>query len=78
MLQGFIFSEEVIEKKIESVEVDVPIQRWNDDDQCQLHHEVKQWIDCQLDEVEGLCHKTEQLSMQSGVKNMVMRERSQP
>ena len=27
-----------------------------------------QWIDCQLDEVKGLCCKTERLSMQSGVK----------
>ena len=62
------FSENVVEQKIDSVNVDVLMQKWNDQDQHQLHHEALQWINYQGDEIEGLCMKTEHISTQSGVK----------
>jgi len=36
------FSENIVEQKVESVEVDVPIQRWTEHDQYQLYHEAIQ------------------------------------
>ena len=54
--------------ELESLDVDMPIERWSARDQCQLCHESLQWLDYNGDEIDGLCMKTEQHSMQKGVK----------
>ena len=62
------FSDNVSVKNLELSEIDAPIERWSDRDQCQLHHEALQWLHCNSDEIDDLCMKKEEHSMQKGVK----------
>ena len=66
----------MIEQKFKLIEVDVEISRWNKTDQYQLYHKVLQWIGYQEHKVEELYFKTEQLSIQSGVKKYREKEKS--
>ena len=50
------------------VDVDTPIERWNYADQFQLCYEAFQWMCFKGDKVEGLCFKTDQHSVQKGIK----------
>ena len=62
------FAERAIEKEISTADTDVPIQRWNKVDRCQLCHEALQWLDRKGDKIVGLCFKKDRHSMQSGMK----------
>ena len=62
------FSDEVIVDNVNSDKVDSTIERWDDHDQYQLYHEALQWLNYTGDEVEGLCLKTKQHSIQQGIK----------
>lgn len=62
------FNTGVSEKQIKSVKADELIRKWDDMDQHQLRHEALQWLEHNFNEIDGMCLKTEQLSLQSGVK----------
>ena len=55
-------------KELETPEIDVPIERWGEQDQHQLYHEALQWLNYSVNEIDGLCMKTEQYSVQKGIK----------
>ena len=62
------FSNNIIEKMVKTIKVDVPIMKQDEENQYQLYHEELQQIGYNFDKVEGLCLKTEQLSIQSRIK----------
>ena len=62
------FSEQVTVNSMDSTEIDHPIERWDESNQYQLYHEALQWLDYKGDEIEGLCLKTEQYSIQKGIQ----------
>ena len=66
--QETCFSSDATVDEVEGLEVDAPIERWSDKDQYQLYHKALQWLDHSCDEIEGLCLKIEQYSIQKGVK----------
>ena len=70
------FNENVVQKKKITVGVDVMVSKCNDEHQCQLNHEARQWIGHNSNEVEGTHLKTEKFSIQSGVKRHGEKERS--
>ena len=49
--------------EVETVDADADVSRWSDDDHYQLYHEALQWIRCNLNEVEGMCLKSENMSI---------------
>ena len=62
------FSTDVQESNIETVQADEPVEGWNDNNQFQLYYEALQWMGYNFYEIEGMCMKTEHLSLQSGAK----------
>lgn len=58
----------MLEEKMESVDVDAPMKKWDDTDQCQLFHKALQWLDFKGDKIEGLCFKIVQHIVQKGIK----------
>ena len=62
------FSEEVDEVIQYTTEFEEKIERWDDEDQYQLYQEALNWIEYSFDEIKGMCFKTEQLSMQQGIR----------
>ena len=56
--------------------VEVMVSNCNDEHQCQLNHEARQWMDHNSNEVEGTRLMTEKFSIQSGVKRHGEKERS--
>ena len=61
------FSAEVSETHAVSADADVPIAKQDDNNQYQLYHEDLQWLGCDFDQVEGVCLKSEQLSIQRSI-----------
>ena len=66
--QDCYFSNNIGAQELQPNEVDVPIQSWDDQDQYQLYHEALQWMGYTSDEIDGLCMKTEQYSVQKGIE----------
>ena len=62
------FSENATVRELMAEELDVPMTGWSDKDQCQLHHEALKYLNYARDEIEELCFKTEQCSVQKGIK----------
>ena len=66
--QETYFTDKVSITELESSDIDMPIERWSARDEHQLCHESLQWLDYNGDEIDGLCIKTEQHSIQKGAK----------
>lgn len=51
------FSDNVNKKKIDTVEMDEPMKKWEDLDQCQLYIEALDWMGYAHSEIEGIFFK---------------------
>ena len=69
------FSEDVAKIKMKGADACVPIKRWDDQDQFQLYHEGLYYLNYNGDEIERLCSKSGQYSLQKGVKLFAEKEK---
>ena len=71
------FADDVVEEDLNRFSHQEEIERWTEQDYHQLCHESLQWAGFNGAEIEGLCFKAKNISVQRDKKSMVIEVKSQ-